>query len=71
VNAPLTVANHKGDEVANPLLSEARQQSIVLAPLLAALRMPSGDAEERPQRRFGVRGTYQPRRGSANIRSVG
>ena len=46
----------RGDEVAQPLMVEARQQSIVLARLIAALRIP--DAEDnRPQRR-GVRGAY-------------
>lgn len=46
---------------AHPALVEARQQRIVLARLLAALRLPSGDeAEQRPQRRQGVRGFYQP-----------
>lgn len=60
--APLTVTNHKGDEVANPLLTEARQQGIVLARLLAALRLPAGEESGRPQRRTGVRGVYSPRR---------
>jgi hypothetical protein len=67
--APLTVLNFKGDSVANPLLTEARAQGIVLARLLAALRLPSGEKEggSRPQRR-GIRGVYQPRRlyGSGN-----
>ena len=55
-DAPLTVTNARGDEVAQPLMVEARQQSIVLARLIAALRIP--DAEDnRPQRR-GVRGAY-------------
>ena len=55
-DAPLTVTNARGDEVAQPLMVEARQQSIVLARLIAALRIP--DAEDnRPQHR-GVRGAY-------------
>ncbi|MDQ3452051.1 MAG: hypothetical protein M3493_05025 [Actinomycetota bacterium] len=37
---------------------EARQQRIALARLLAALRLPAGEVEQRPQRRVGVRGTY-------------
>ena len=37
-DAPLTVTNARGDEVAQPLMVEARQQSIVLARLIAALR---------------------------------
>lgn len=65
-DAPLTVENTKGDEVAQPLLVEARQQGIVYARLIAALRLPDdavdaeGDGEQvsRPQRRGGARGTY-------------
>lgn len=46
---------------AHPALVEARQQRIVLARILAALRLPSGDEQEgRPQRRSGARGVYQP-----------
>jgi len=40
---------------------EARQQSITLARLLAALRMPSGEQGDllpRPQRRGAPRGAY-------------
>jgi len=48
---------------ANPAAVEARQQRITLARLLAALRMPAGEdgdeqANARPRRRVGVRGTY-------------
>jgi len=48
---------------AHPAAVEARQQRIVLARLLAALRMPAGEAGDqqataRPRRRVGVRGTY-------------
>ena len=48
---------------ANPAVVEIRQQRLVLARLLAALRMPQGDAGDqqagaRPQRRTGVRGTH-------------
>ncbi len=48
---------------AHPAVVEARQQRIVFARLLAALRLPSGDehtkaAGSRPQRRVGVRGAY-------------
>lgn len=54
--APLTVTNARGDEVAQPLHVEARQQRINLARILAALRIP--DAEDnRPQRR-AARGAY-------------
>jgi len=49
--------------VAHPAAKEARQQRIALARMLAALRLPSGEAGDeqknaRPQRRVGVRGTY-------------
>jgi hypothetical protein len=57
----VTVANFRGDQVAHPAMVEARQQSITLARLLAALRMPAGEQGEqlaRPQRRGGARGTY-------------
>lgn len=58
---PVTVTNHKGDEVAHPAMVEARQQSLTLARLLAALRMPAGEDGgqlQRPQRRGGARGVY-------------
>jgi hypothetical protein len=56
----VTVENHRGDQVAHPAMVEARQQSIVLARLLAAMRMPSGDEGDlsRPQRRGAPRGAY-------------
>jgi len=52
---------------AHPAAVEARQQRIALARLLAALRLPSGDAGDekvtaRPQRRSGARGVYGVRR---------
>jgi len=48
---------------AHPAAVEARQQRIVLGRLLAALRLPSGEAGDeklsaRPQRRSGARGVY-------------
>lgn len=48
---------------AHPAAVEARQQRIVLARVLAALRLPSGEegdqqASARPQRRGGARGVY-------------
>lgn len=58
---PVTVTNFKGDQVAHPAMVEARQQSITFARLLAALRMPQGDQDERmgrPQRRGAPRGSY-------------
>lgn len=59
-SAPVTVTNFKGDQVAHPALVEARQQSITLARLLAALRLPAGDEADlsRPQRRGAPRGVY-------------
>lgn len=57
-SSPLTTRNAKGDEVTNPVVTEHRQQSLVLARLLASLRMPSGESDERPQRRGAARGTY-------------
>jgi len=58
---PVTVINVKGDRVAHPALTESRQQSIVLSRLIASLRMPSGEAEDRPQRRGASRAPYRPR----------
>lgn len=58
----LTVVNAKGEEVTNPVITEHRMQSQVLARLLASLRMPSGEEDERPQRRGGARGSYGVRK---------
>lgn len=59
---PLTVTNHKGDEVSHPLLVEQRMQAAAHAKLLASLRLPSGLTEggdlKRPQRRGAARGSY-------------
>ncbi len=55
---PVTVENHRGDQVASPAMVEARQQSITLTRLLASLRLPSGEEEGRPQRRGSARGSY-------------
>jgi hypothetical protein len=45
---------------AHPAVTEARQLRIALARILAALRLPAGDAGEvRPQRRSGVRRPYK------------
>lgn len=68
VDAPLTVRNSRGDMVAHPLIVESRQQSKLLASLLASLRLPSGLSDEpggelhRPQRRGAARGAYGLRR---------
>ncbi|MFD5864369.1 terminase [Agromyces sp. NPDC127015] len=57
--ADLTVKNSKGDLTANPLLVEARQQGIVYARLIAALRIPDETGkvpQSRPARgAYGVR----------------
>lgn len=42
----------------HPAIAEARQLRIALARTLAALRLPAGDEDARPQRRVGVRGIY-------------
>ena len=42
---------------AHPALVEARQQQIVLARLIASLRIPDAD-DEQPQRRGAARGAY-------------
>ncbi|WP_156254076.1 hypothetical protein [Pseudactinotalea terrae] len=59
-NASLTVANARGDQVAQPLFVEARQQGITLIRLPASLRLPSGDEGDlsQPPRRGGARGSY-------------
>ncbi|KDE12437.1 hypothetical protein [Rhodococcus aetherivorans] len=63
----------KHQPITNPLLVEFRQQSQVLAKLLAQLRIPdvpaTDDAPRRPQRRGGARGSYAP--GGAPLRAVG
>jgi|SRR5665213_355972 len=57
-DAPITVASRQGDPVANPVLVEARQQSLAFARMLASLRLPSGEEAGRPQRRGAARGAY-------------
>lgn len=46
------------DRVVHPALVEARQQRLVLARLVASLRLPEEPVEGRPQRRGGARGAY-------------
>ena len=60
--ADLTTVNRHGEPVMNPVVVERRMQAITLARLLAAMRMPSGDEADRPQRRGGARGAYGVRR---------
>lgn len=59
------VEDRFGQQRPHPALVELRQQRIAYARLSAALRLPAGEdeGERRPQRRAGVRGTY-------NLRSV-
>lgn len=62
VDAPTKTTNARGDEVANPVFVEFRNQSQSLSRLLASLRLPSGLSEggelQRPQRRGAARGAY-------------
>lgn len=64
VKAEGSVIDSPQGRKAHPAAVEARQQRIALARLLAALRLPAGDEDDkqsgarRPQRRAGVRGTY-------------
>lgn len=60
----LVVDGGKAGPKTHPALVEARQLKIALARLLAALRLPSGEAGDhqasaRPQRRVGPRGVYR------------
>jgi hypothetical protein len=50
----------------HPALVESRAQAIVLARILAALRLPD-DAGDQPQRR-SIRGVYQPRHKLRSVR---
>jgi hypothetical protein len=57
----LTVTGH-GTVKIHPAVVEARQTAIAVARIAAALRLPSGEqdqADDRSQRRAGVRGVYQ------------
>jgi len=59
-NAPLTTTTPRG-EVVNPLLIESRMAGAAFAKLIASMRLPSDasdDADSRPQRRGGSRGSY-------------
>ena len=53
----LLVDARPGELKAHPLLSEVRQQRLVLARLLSALRLPTEESSARTQRR-GLRGVY-------------
>lgn len=57
------VIDELGVDCAGRELAEVRQQRLVYARLVAALRLPAGDEDDqasgrRPQRRAGVRGVY-------------
>ena len=43
----------------HPCLAEIRQQRVLLARLLTALRVPIGDEDARSGQRRGIRGVYQ------------
>jgi hypothetical protein len=62
-----SVTNNKGDEIANPVMVEHRQQSMTLARLIAALKLPddlpSAGRGYAGQRR-STRGPYGPRAAS-------
>ena len=47
-----------GGRKVHPALIESRQLRLTLARLVAALRLPEGDTDVRPQRRGAPRGTY-------------
>jgi hypothetical protein len=59
------VLGGKQERKVHPAAIEARQLRLVLARVLAALRLPSGLSGKSPQRRVGVRGTYSPVRSIA------
>ena len=59
-DAPTTVLNARGEPVANPVLTEARQQRLVYERLRASLRLPDLGENAGPQRRGGARGVYEP-----------
>lgn len=52
---------------AHPAAVEARQQRITLARLLATLRLPVDDEDEKPKARPGVRGMYTFRPGPGRV----
>lgn len=54
----LTVVNAKGDEVTAPWITEHRQQSQNYSRMIASLRLPEGESDERPQRRGAARRSY-------------
>jgi len=56
----LLVAGRAGELKVHPALAEARQQRLVLAKLLSALRLPVEATSTRSQHR-GIRGVYTPR----------
>ena len=54
----LTSLNARGDLVSSPLVVEQRQQSATLTRLIASLRLPEDNSDDRPQRRGAARGSY-------------
>jgi len=51
------IPGRDGDRKVHPALAEARQQRLVLARLLSALRLPAEESSARLQHR-GIRGVY-------------
>ena len=54
----LLVAGRAGELKVHPALAEARQQRLVLAKLLSALRLPVEDSPSARSQRRGIRGVY-------------
>jgi hypothetical protein len=61
----LTIPGASGGRVIAPEIREARQQTIMLARLLAAQRVVAGEDEKPGQQRQGFRGMYQVHPGDA------
>lgn len=65
VDGSPVVTTVKGDLAPHPAVVESRAQSLVLARLIASLRLPTGETEDgamvRPPRRGAARGTYRVR----------
>ncbi len=66
----LTTRGSMGQTVTHPAVAEARQQRLVLARLIAQLRLPEGEVDERPSQATGD-GRAQRRGGSRGLYAVG
>lgn len=64
-DGPAITVSTRGEQIAHPALVESRAQSLVLARMLASLRLPTGEHADgslvRPQRRGAARGAYTVR----------